>query len=149
MNDRQTFVWSVALLFPALALAYQLQGGVAYLHVEALEGLLAIDGLLLLIVAISPRSNNSLFSRIRDNQRDLDLITILIFLSTLLLINGFFDLEPSYGGSELIAGIGTSAGEGVTTLASVFFLLVAMTALFLLMVVEFFKGTPITQPSAP
>ena len=148
MNDRQILVWSFALLLPALALTYQLQGGVAYLHVEALEGLLAIDGLLLLIIAISPRSGNSLFSRVRDNQRDFDIITMLVFLSTLLLINGFFDLEPSFGGSGLIAGIGTSAGEGVTTLASVFFLLVAMTALFLFMVVEYLAGATKTQPSA-
>lgn len=129
-------------MIPVLALAYQLQGGINYLHVEALEGLLAIDGLLLLIIAFSPRVNNSLFSRVKNNDRDLDFITILIFLSTLLLINGLFDLVPSKDGSGLIAGIGTTPGDGVTTLFGVFFLLVGMIALFLFLVAEYLAGSP-------
>ena len=125
-----------------LALAYQLQGGTDFLHVEALEGLLAIDGLLLLIIAFSPRSNHSLFSRVRTNDRNLDFMTIMIFLSTLLLINGLFDLVPSRDGSGLIAGIGTTPGEGVATLFGVFLLLVAMTALFFFLAAEFLAGNP-------
>lgn len=142
LNEKQALVWSLAWVIPVLFLAYQLQGGTDYLHVEALGGLLAIDGLLLLIIAFSPRSNNSLFSRVRNNHRDVDIITILIFLSTLLLINGLFDLVPSEGGSGLIAGIGTTAGEGVATLVGVFLLLVAMFAILMFMVVECLAGTP-------
>ena len=145
LNERQAFVWSFALVLPALALAYQLQGGTSYLHAEALDGLIAIDGLLLLIIGVSPSSNNSLFSRVRGNQRDSDLITIMLLLSTLLLINGLFDLEPVRGVSGLVAGIGTAAGEGVTTLVGVFLQLVAMTALFLVMVIEYLAGAPRLQ----
>ena len=142
MDERQALVWSVAWVIPVLVLAYQLLGGTDYLHVEALDGLLAIDGLLLLIIAMSPRSNDSLFSRVRNDHRDSDIITIMVFLSTLLLINGLFDLKPSENGSGLIAGIGTSAGEGVATLVGVFLLLVAMFALFLFMAIECLAGTP-------
>jgi membrane protease YdiL (CAAX protease family) len=132
-------------VIPVLALAYQLHGGIDYLHVEALGGLLAIDGLLLLIIALSPRSNNSLFSRVRNNGRDLDFITILVFFSTLLLINGLFDLRPSKDGSGLVAGIGTTPGEGVATLLGVFLLLVAMVTLFFFLVAEFLAGSPRTS----
>jgi hypothetical protein len=104
--------------------------------------MLAIDGLLLLIIGVSPSSNNSLFSRVWSNQRDSDAITIVLLLSTLLLINGLFDLEQLRGVSGLVAGIGIAAGEGVTTLVGVFLLLVATTALFLFMVIEYLAGAP-------
>jgi hypothetical protein len=142
LNVRQALVWSLAWVVAVLALAYQLHGGIDYLHAEALEGLLAIDGVLLLMIAVSPRSNDSLFTRVRNSHRDFGAISILIFLSTLLLINGLFDLEPYKGGPGLIAGIGTAAGQGVTTLAGVLFLLVAMIATLLFMVVEYLAGTP-------
>ena len=145
MNERQALIWSFTWVIPILALAYQLQGGIDYLHVEALEGLLAIDGLLLLIIAISPRSNNTLFSKVRYNDRDLDFITILIFLAALLMINGLFDLVPSRDGSGLIAGIGTTPGEGVATLFGVFLLLVSMTALFFFLAAELLFGSPKTS----
>lgn len=142
LNGKQALIWIFAFAISVLALAYQLQGGVTYVHVEALEGLLGLDGLFLLIIAISPRSNVSLFSKVRNNEWDFGMITILLFLSALLMINGLFDLVQSKDRSGLIAGIGVTPGEGVTTLLGILFLLIAVIALFLLLVSEFLSRNP-------
>jgi hypothetical protein len=120
-----------------LGLAYQLHGGIDFVHLEALEGMLATDGVLILVIALSPQSNNSLFSKVRGNERDFGMITILVLLSSVLLMNGLLDLTLSRDGSGLIAGIGVIPEHGVTTLLGIFFLLAAMIALLLLSVAEF------------
>jgi hypothetical protein len=109
--------------------------------VEALEGLLALDGLILLLISFSPRSKDSLFSKVRNTEMDIGMITLLTFLSALLLTNGLLDLVPLKDGSGLIAGIGIIPGKGLTTLIGIFFLLVAMIALFLLLAREFLEGS--------
>jgi hypothetical protein len=140
LNRRQALVWLPACVVPIVGLAYQLHGGINYVHVEALEGLLALDGLILLLISFSPRSKDSLFSKVRNNERDLGMVTLLTFLSALLLTNGLLDLVPLKDGSGLIAGIGIVPGKGLTTLIGIIFLLVAMIALFLLLAREFLEG---------
>jgi hypothetical protein len=135
-----------AFAIPALGLAYQLHGGIDYIHVEALEALLGMDGVLLLLTAFSPHSNDSLFGRVRSNGgRDLETITLLLFLSALLMINGLLDLAPARDGVGLTAGYGIAPGQGVTTLLGILFLPAAMIALFLLLVEESLGRAPHTE----
>jgi hypothetical protein len=143
VNRKQALVWLPAFVVSVSGLAYQLHGGVDYISFEALGGLLAIDGLLILVIAFSPRSSDSLFSEVRDNNdRDFGMITLLVFLSALLLINGLLDLKPAEYSSELVAGIGLLPTKGVTTLLGIMSLLIAMIALFLLLVTEFISSYP-------
>lgn len=101
--------------------------------------MLGIDGLLLLIVIFTP-SSNSLFRRVTRHDRDFEAISLLIFLSTLLMINGLLDLKPASDGSGLVAGIWVVPGDGLTTFLGIIFLLTAMIALFLLLAGEFLSG---------
>jgi hypothetical protein len=109
--------------------------------------------LIILVISFSPRSDDSLFSRVQNSGRDVGMIILLVFLSALLLTNGLLDLVPSRDGSGLIAGIGIVPGKGFTTLFGILFLLVAMSALFLLLVTEFLAGrgakiSTMTPPTA-
>jgi hypothetical protein len=150
LKGLQAWIWFPAFAVPAIALAYQLSGGGDYVHAEGVEGLLGIDGLLLVLATFAPRANDSLFGRVRNRGgTDFEAVTLLLFLSALMMTNGLLDLKPSPDGVGLTAGTGIIPGKGVTTLFGIFFLLAAMVALFLLLADEFLSAGRGSTPSGP